>query len=172
MAMRFALSLCRRLRLPPHEAEDFCQELLTDLLARLHAFDPAQGELGAFALICFRHRVAELTHHIHRQRAQSYPASLDEPRPGGFTLGETLAESDGYSAWVGQQVNAFAAVERRIDLEHANVVLTKDDVALCAALVRGDCNPARHAGLSRTTAFRRLQEIRLRLRAAGIASAA
>jgi len=172
MAMRMARGLCRRLDLPAHEAEDFCQELLTDLLARLPAFDPTQGELGAFALTCFRHQVAELAHRTRRQRTMQHPVSLDDPLPGGLTVGAMVAEADGYGAWMGQPTDASAEVERRIDLERAANVLTEADAPLCTALARGDRDPARRAGLSRTTAFRRVRELRLRLCAAGIASAA
>ena len=171
MAVRMSHGLCRRLGLPAREAEDFSQELVTDFLARLPAFDPAQGELGAFALICFRHQVSQLAHRTHRQRALQHSVSLDDPSPGGLTVGALFAEADGYGAWMGQPTDAFAAAERRIDLEHAATVLTEEDVPLCAALARGDTDPARHAGLSRTTAFRRVRELRLRLRAAGVASA-
>ena len=73
---------------------------------------------------------------------------------------------------MGQPTNSFAEVERRLDLERASTVLTEEDAPLCAALARGDVSPARHAGLSRTTAFRRVRELRLRLCAAGISSAA
>jgi RNA polymerase sigma-70 factor (ECF subfamily) len=44
-----ARRLVRRLRLPAHEREDLRQDLLVDLIARLPAFDPARGRLGAFA---------------------------------------------------------------------------------------------------------------------------
>lgn len=172
MAGRMARGLCRRLGLPAHDSEDFSQELLTDFIGRLPAFDPDQGELGAFALTCFRHRVAQLAHRTHRQRALHHPVSLDDPLPGGGTVGGLYAEADGYGAWMGQPTNSFAEVERRLDLERASTVLTNEDAPLCAALARGDASPARHAGLSRTTAFRRVRELRLRLCAAGISSAA
>ena len=172
MAERMARSLCRRLGLPVHEAEDFCQDLLTDFLARLPAFNAAQGELGAFALICFRHQVTLLAHRTHRLRALQHPVSLDDPMPGGGSVGASFAEADGYGAWMGQPTDAFAAVERRLDLERAASVLTDEDAPLCAALARGDTDPAHHAGLSRTTAFRRVRELRLRLCAAGVTSGA
>ena len=172
IAGRMARGLCRRLGLPAHESEDFSQELLTDFIGRLPAFDPDQGELAAFALTCFRHRVALLAHRTHRHRALHHPVSLDDPLPGSGSVGSLYAEADGYGAWLGQPTDAFADVERRLDLERASTALTDEDAPLCAALARGDVNPARHAGLSRTTAFRRVRELRLRLCAAGIPSAA
>lgn len=173
MAERMSRGLCRRLGLPAHDAEDFAQDLLTDLLARLPGFNPDQGGLGAFALTCFRHHAALLAHRTHRHRALHHSISLDDPLPdGGATVGAVLSEADGYGAWMGQQTDAFADVNRRLDLERVADVLTEEDAPLCAALARGDVDPARHAGLSRTTAFRRVREMRLRLCAAGIAPAA
>lgn len=173
MAVRMARGLCRRLGLPAHDAEDFAQDLLTDLLARLPRFNPGQGQLGAFALTCFRHHAALLAHRTQRYRTLHHPTSLDDPLPeGSATVGAVLSEADGYGAWMGQQTDAFADVNWRIDLERVADVLTEEDAPLCAALARGDVDPARHAGLSRTTAFRRVREMRLRLCAAGIAPAA
>lgn len=173
MAVRMARGLCRRLGLPAHESEDFAQDLLTDLIARLPGFNPAQGELGAFALTCFRHHAALLAHRTQRHRALHHPTSLDDPLPdGSATVGAVLSEADGYGAWMGQQTDAFVNVDRRLDLERVADVLTEADAPLCAALARGDVDPARRAGLSRTTAFRRVRELRLRLRAAGIAPVA
>lgn len=73
---------------------------------------------------------------------------------------------------MGQPVDSYAAVERRVDLERALSGLADEHLPVCAALARGMPGTDRHAGLSRTTAFRRVREIRLRLSAAGIASAA
>lgn len=172
MAERMSHGLCRRLGLPAHDAEDFAQDLLTDLLARLPGFNPAQGELGAFALTCFRHHAALLAHRTQRHRTLHHSTSLDDPLPDGDTVGAVLSEADGYGAWMGQPANAFVEVERRVDLERVATVLTEEDAPLCAALARGDADPARHAGLSRTTAFRRVREMRLRLCAAGATPAA
>lgn len=172
MAERMAHGLCRRLGLPSHEAEDFAQDILTDFLARLPGFNPGQGELGAFALTCFRHRAALLAHRTHRHRALHHSVSLNDPLPEGGTVGDLFAEADGYAAWMGQPVDSYAAVERRVDLERALSGLADDHLPVCAALAREMPGTARHAGLSRTSAFRRVREIRLRLSAAGIASAA
>lgn len=172
MAMRMARGLCRRLGLPAHEAEDFSQELLTDFLSRLPAYNAAQGPLAAFALVCFRHHLSLLAHRVQRHRTLHHAVSLDDPLPGGGSVGSRCAEADGYAAWMGQPVDTYAAVERRIDLERAVAVLPAEDLAICAALARGVPGPARHVGMSRTTAFRRVREVRLCLSVAGITSAA
>lgn len=88
MAERMAHGLCRRLGLPAHDAQDFAQDILTDFLARLPAFNPGQGELGAFALTCFRHHAALLAHRTHRHRALHHSVSLDDPLPEGGTVGD------------------------------------------------------------------------------------
>lgn len=172
IAERMARGLCRRLRLPADEAEDLRQDLLTDLIARLPGFDPALGTLAAFAMTCFRHRATVLTRRACRERAMRHPTSLDDPLPGGLTVGGALREADGYGAWVGQPTDAIAALERQLDLDRAAQALGEEDVQLCRVLARGETSPARKVGLSRTTAFRRLREMRLRLLAAGVSSAA
>jgi hypothetical protein len=100
--------------------------------------------------------------------------SLDDPLPGepGRTFGETLADDAGYGAWMGQPTDHFATLERRLDLERAAEAFDAADLPLAAALARGEAHAPARVGLSRTTAFRRTQEMRLRLLAAGVASAA
>jgi hypothetical protein len=166
--------LRRRLRLPRHEQEDLRQDLLADLLARLPGFDPARGGLPAFAAACFRHRAARLAVRHRRDAAARARLSLDDrlPHGEGLTLADTLAEDAGIGAWLGQPTDRFGALERRLDLERAAGALQVEDMALCAALARGEADAHAEAGLSRTTAFRRVREMRLRLLAAGVRSAA
>jgi hypothetical protein len=83
-----------------------------------------------------------------------------------------VAEDGGYAAWLGQPTDRIAMVERRLDLERASQALSADDMPLLAALARGGSRAPAQAGLSRTTAFRMVHEMRLRLYAAGVASAA
>jgi hypothetical protein len=92
--------------------------------------------------------------------------------PSGTTLGSTVAESDGVGAWLGQPLDPYGDVDRRLDVARAAEGLSADDASLCCALLRGESHAAQRAGLSRTTAFRRLREMRLALSARGIASAA
>jgi RNA polymerase sigma-70 factor (ECF subfamily) len=104
LAEQEARRLCRGLGLPAQEREDLRQDLLTDFLARLPAFDPAKGALEAFARICFRHAATRIARRVQRERAGRHPLSLDDALPGGdgLTLGDTLGEADGYAAWCGQ----------------------------------------------------------------------
>ncbi len=174
LADRYARRLCRSLRFAAHELEDVRQDLLTDLLARLRDYDAERGELRGFAATCFKHRVARLALCRRRERAGCAAVSLDDPLPGdeGMTIGSALAEDAGYGAWVGQPTDRIAMLERRLDLERASQTLSPDDMPLLAALARGDAHAPAQAGLSRTTAFRRVQEMRLRLLAVGLSSAA
>lgn len=175
LAAQEARRLCRRLGLPAQEREDVQQELLADFLARLPAFDAARGELAAFARVCFRHRAARIARDVQRERAGRHPLSLDDALPGGdgLTLGDTLGEADGYAAWCGQPTDAIAALERRLDLERAAADLDPEDHPLCAALAEHTPHAlGEQRTMPRMRIYRRLRELRLRLLAAGIPSAA
>lgn len=176
LAEQEARRLCRGLGLPAQEREDLRQDLLTDFLARLPAFDPAKGALEAFARICFRHAATRIARRVQRERAGRHPLSLDDALPGGdgLTLGDTLGEADGYAAWCGQPTDAIAALERRLDLERAAAAaLDPEDHPLCAALAEHTPHAlGERRTMPRARIYRRLRELRLRLLATGIPSAA
>jgi RNA polymerase sigma-70 factor (ECF subfamily) len=175
LAEQEARRLCRGLGLPAQEREDVRQSLLTEFLARLPAFDPVKGALEAFARICFRHAAARFARRLQRERAGRHPLSLDDALPGGdgLTLGDTLGEADGYAAWCGQPSDAFAALERRLDLERALGAIDPEDHPLCATLSHHTPHEfGEQRTMPRMRIYRRLREIRLRLLAAGIPSAA
>ena len=166
-------SLVAQLRLPRHERDDLRQDLLADLIARQSSFDPSRGTWGAFVGTVVAHRATRLAKRIQRERKVFAPVSLDDPRPGteGGTVAEALAERDGYAAWLGHPTDAVAAVERRLDLDRALGNLGRSDRALCAALAWNTPEELSRAGHgARSTLYRRLAEIRLRLMAAGLRS--
>jgi DNA-directed RNA polymerase specialized sigma24 family protein len=172
-ADRAAARLVRRFGLARHEREDLRQEILVDLVDRLRFFDPSRGRLGAFIAMVVKHRTGRLARRIASGR-KSAPLSLDEtiPDSGGITLGDTVAEEDGYAALMGQSVDRFADVERRIDLERALTQLRRSDLSLCCALM--DHTPAQVAAngvAGRASIYRHVHEIRMRLMAAGISAA-
>jgi DNA-directed RNA polymerase specialized sigma24 family protein len=171
-----AARLVRRLRLPAHECDDLSQDLLVDLISRVKGFDPTRGTLGAFAATILAHRAARLAARIRRDRDLFAPVSLDDPLTGpdgGGTLGDTIAEADGYAAMVGQPPDRFAVVERRLDLDRALGALRGSDLALCGRLIHRTPTELSQDGLgSRATLYRQVQEIRLRLMTAGLAAAA
>jgi DNA-directed RNA polymerase specialized sigma24 family protein len=170
-----ARRLVRRLRLPVHEREDLRQDLLTDLIARLAAFDPARGTLAAFAGAIIEHRATRLSERLRRHRAVFAPVSLDDPvvDAEGTTLGETIAESGGYPAMMGQPADGFAAVERRLDVERAFGTLSRSDLDLCSHLTHRTPTELSQKGFgARATLYRQVQEIRLQLMTAGLSAAA
>jgi len=171
-----ARRLVRRLRLSRAELDDIRQDLLVDLIARLPAFDRERGSLGAFAGVVLRNHATRIAARIKRERAAfgAVPVSLDEEQPGrdGGTRGELTAEEDGLSAWLGQPVDAFAEVERRLDVERGLGLLDRRNGALCAALAHTTVESLAAQGRgSRSGLYRRLEEIRLALMAHGLEAA-
>ena len=142
-----ARRLIRQARLPYADLADLRQELLVDLIARLPAFDPSRGTIGAFAGVVLAHKAAEIARVIRRERRLfgSVPISLDEPVRGanGAIRGDLVAEHDGLGAHLGQPTDRFAEIDRRLAVERAIGALPAHDRALCAALL--DATPHRLA---------------------------
>jgi RNA polymerase sigma-70 factor (ECF subfamily) len=171
-----ARRLVRRLRLSRAEIDDIRQDLLVDLIARLPAFDRERGSLGAFAGVVLRNHATRIAARIKRERATfgAVPVSLDEVPPGrdGAPRGALTAEEDGFFAWLGQPVDAFAAVEQRLDVERGLGTLDPRDGALCAALAHTTVESLAAQGRgSRSGLYRRLKDIRLALMAHGLEAA-
>lgn len=171
-----ARRLLRRLALPRHDLDDLRQQLLTDLIARLPAFDPQRGSLGAFSNVALRHESCRIAMAVARERRLrgATPVSLDEPAPGqeDVTRGELVSDQDGLSAWHGQPVDPVAAAELRIDVEKSLGALARRDGALCAALVERTVDELAANGVgARRTLYRRVREIRMALAAEGLSPA-
>lgn len=171
-----ARRLIRKLRLSKEDLVDVRQDLLVDLIARLPAFDRERGSLGAFANVVLRNHATRIAARIKRERAAfgAVPVSLDEVPPGGngATRGALTAEEDGLSAWLGQPADGFAAIEQRLDVERGLGLLDRRDGALCAALAHTTIERLAAQGRgSRSTLYRRLEEIRLALTAHGLKAA-
>jgi RNA polymerase sigma-70 factor (ECF subfamily) len=172
LADQQAHRVCRKAGLPPQDREDLRQDLLLDLLSRLRSFEPNRGTLAALASTCFRHRAGRLTARARRERAFRHPVSLDAPLPGsdGLAMGDTVAEADGYSAWLGQPTDAITATERRLDLDRALGSLPRTALPLCAALTGQTPHELAEAGYApRTSLYRQVRGLRLDLLAAGVA---
>ncbi|SRR5581483_8645281 len=171
-----ARRLLRQLRLSRVDLSDLRQELLLDLIARLPAFDPDRGSLGAFAGIVMANRATRIANKVKRDRRLygAMPASLDETLPDsdGATRGDLVAEEDGLAAYFGQPVDAFAEVERRLDVERGLGTLDPNDGTLCAALSRTTVDRLAGGGRrARSSLYRRVKDIRLALLAAGLRAA-
>lgn len=171
-----ARRLIRKLRLSKDDLADVRQELLVDVIARLPAFDPKRGSLGAFAGIVMANRAARVAHKVKRERRLygAVPTSLDETLPDsdGPTRGDLFSEGEGLSAYFGQPVDAFAEVERRLDVERGLGALDPDEARLSAALSQSNIDELVDRGhAARSSLYRRVKNIRLALLAAGLKAA-
>lgn len=168
-----ARRLVRQLRLPRPDLDDVRQDLLVDLIGRLPAFDPERGSMGAFAGIVLANRATRIANRVRRERRifGSVPVSLDEiiPDSHGLTRGDLVAEDEGLAAYFGQPVDAFAATEKRLDLERGLGSLDRGDGALSAALSQTTVDRLAAGGYgARSSLYRRVRDIRLALTAVGV----
>ena len=168
-ADRAARRFCRKHARQFVEHEDIRQELLLDLLSRLHQFDARRSPLRPFVVMCFAHRLAQLLRAARREHATRHPVELDAPVVTGgiICVIDNLAESDGFGTWIGQPTDQILALELRLDFDRALSAMAADVVPLCAALLRHGSS-RRGPSMSRTTLHRRKHDLRCRLLAAGI----
>lgn len=171
-----ARRLLRQLRLPKDDLSDIRQDLVLDALKRLKSFDSARGSLGAFLNAVMANKATRIARQVkaHRRLFGANPVSLDEPIPAfeGMARGDLLSEDDGFAARCGQPMDAFAAVERRVDLERRLGILSRRDSALCAALSQASVEElAVHGRGARASLYRRVRDIRLALTASGLRAA-
>ena len=168
-----AARLVRQFLLPRHERHDLRQDLLVDLIIRLKAFDPTRGTLGAFVGTVVVHQAGRLANRIRRERAMFPPISLDDQHvnSGGLTLGDTIAEADGYAALMGQPADRYAGLERRLDFQRALSSLEPSNLRLCTGLVDRSPTELSQLGIGgRASVYRQVREVRLQLLAAGISA--
>lgn len=161
----------RRLGLPEEDREDLRQDLLVDLLARLPAFDPARGTIGAFAETVFAHRAHRFVRALAERRRLFGAASLDEPLPEApcLTRGDLIAETDGHLAMMGQPCARPDAAVRGAEFEHILASLSPEAADLAHALIEiGPTAASRRFRTPRSTFYRRIDRLRLDLLVAGI----
>jgi RNA polymerase sigma-70 factor (ECF subfamily) len=171
-----ARRLIRQLRLPRSDLDDIRQDLLVDLIGRMSAFDPERGSIGALAGTILANRATRIANKVSRERRTFgfVPVSLDEtiPDSDGLTRGDLVAEDEGLAAYFGQPVDAFAAAERRLDLERGLGSLDPHDGALIATLSQTTLDRLAANGRgARSTLYRRVRDIRLALAAVGVRAA-
>jgi DNA-directed RNA polymerase specialized sigma24 family protein len=174
-----ATRLACRHALPNHELDDVRQDLITDVIARSPAFDDARASPSTFVAMVAANRAALLGRRYYRQQCLygRSPVSLDEPigddDGAPVTRGDLVAEADGYAAWMGHASDPFRETERRLDLRAAAQLLPDRLRGLCDALTGDTASGAsRSQNRSRAEIYRCLREVRLRFRAAGLASPA
>lgn len=160
----------RQFRLPFHDVEDIQQQILLEILARWPAYAPGRGTPGEFLNVVIQHILSRIARRIVRGR-RTVPWSLDAPIGGldGATYRDILPASDGLGALFGQPFDAHAETERRLDLERGLGELNADDLAFCRAIADDGVarlNPKTHG--ARSTRYRRLDRVRLDLRAHGV----
>lgn len=166
-----AARLVRRFRLPTADRDDFCHDILLDLFIRLRDFDPCRGTMMAFTVIVIRHAVARLAARLRRERTLFASVSLDDPinRSDGATLGDTFGEQDGYLALIGGATNPIAVLETQLSLIRALNTLPAGCLHTCSKLLNGsDTWPGVEPAPSRASQYRQLNDVRLRLLAAGL----
>ncbi len=114
-----ARRLARRLRLPQSDLADLRQELLFDLIARLPAFDPERGSLGAFAGTVMAHKGVGIARKIQCERRLfgAEPISVDDPERSW--LRETVPEDRGLGALLGGSRDAHASMDLAQDVTRA-----------------------------------------------------
>jgi DNA-directed RNA polymerase specialized sigma24 family protein len=146
-----------RLRLTPEAAEDVRQDLLLDLVRRMATYDPARGPIGPFAGRILRNRGSELA------------AAIVADRRALFSVAEPQSVHDVHV----QQVSdpGDEGRDRRLSLFMALRRLSSRDRAFCLALARFSMDRLAAAGFgSRAGLYRRVQDLRCRVAAFGLAA--
>ena len=171
-----ARRLVRRLRLPRHALDDVRQDLLIDALARLAAFDPARGSIGAFVATVMTHRATRIMRRVIAERRMFgfEPTSIDAPIKDGEsdTLADMIASDGGLGAVWGQAGEDASTSSIRLDVEHCLGALDRRDGVLCAALTTRSVDELSADGHgSRAGLYRRIQTLRGTLLARGLAAA-
>lgn len=170
-----ARALVRALRRPAHEIEDIRQDLLTDLISRLPAFDPARGSLGAFAGRLARNRATEIANAVCRERRLwgACPLSLDQHAASDEAgLMARMPTDQGLGALLPQSTDWPTTSDRTLDLEQGLAWLSPEERALSAALLTSTIDGLSARGFgSRAVVFRRLRSVRLNLMARGLSPA-
>lgn len=160
-----------RLRLPKGEWEDIRQDLLSDFLRRLPAYDHERGSLQAFAQVVFTHRAARIARRIgteRRTRGALLSLELpldDDPRPLREGVGE-----DARLWFSGEPAETTA--ERRHDVDRVLQLLAAPDRELCTGLAVYTASALARAGFgSRSQLYRRVADLRCVLTAHGLGPA-
>ena len=163
----------QRLRLPGSDRADLRQEFLLDLIARLPAFDPERGSLGAFAGTVAAHKSVDIARKLRRERRLfgANPISIDDPERSD--LRETVADDGGLAHLFGMAGDRAGRADLAVDVTQAVATLPTALRSLCTLLQSETPTAARRkSGLSRATFYRRLREVRLRFLIEGVRAAA
>ena len=156
--------LVRDRAVPGMDRDDFTQDLLTDLLGRRKAYNPRLASFRTFAERVVRHRAANLRMPTSRSIAERNMMSLDAPPPGtneiALPLGELLpAESAFTEDEIGVQIDMSRFLRTL-----PGSLLDPCDILLADSVTAG----AREAGISRSSVYAQLPDLRARAKSAGL----
>lgn len=172
---RQSCGLARRLGLGAIEREDLVQDLLVDLIPRLRFYDPAKASPATFVTMVVSNRAVLVALRYSRERLLSgrCPISLDQEAFDAegeqCSLGHLVAESHGYGALMGNRIDRFEEVERRLDIGSTLARLPRNLHTVWKVLATTSPTRASQAGHgSRTHLYRQIRELRLRFRMAGL----
>lgn len=171
-ASHYAWRIGKSLGLDVEDVADVRQELLLEVLRRSGYFDPARAAWATFADMIIRHAANDVADRIvgSQRNDGGFLNDITVPRRGvRVRLTDVLAEADGLSAaWSGAD-DPFVNTELRIDLERFIAGLPDALRCLCRLLQSEmPADAQRLSGLSKSEFYRQLEELGMRLRAAGL----
>lgn len=153
-AVHHARRVARRLRLAPRDQEDVEQEIVLALLLRRSDFDPERAGWSTFVDLVVGNMASAIAGRIVTVRSREQPLS-SEHDPGVEELADFHAHSSEASVVLGLSLEQFIS---SLPTGHAFVtrLMIEEDGDVTEAL--------RRSGLSSSEFFRRLREVRMRLR--------
>jgi RNA polymerase sigma factor (sigma-70 family) len=148
--------------------EDVTQDLLLHYLQQRDRYDPGRSSVATFAARVCGHRAIGMHAKASAQKRGSGVSvkSLSEPvaigQAGENILLESTISADSFNMNLGRQTQPEAELrDLQIDIEHI-LAGVRPDVALFARRLAHESvsEAARSAGISRATAYRRVQKLR------------
>ena len=157
-ANRCACRIGRSLRLSASDIHDIRQDLLLELVRRAPRFD-GQASWTTFAQMVVRHAGQDVADRWHRHHR----------RHGGSLDDSERANEEGLAAWWAGGFVSSGAIHLRLDIQRFLENLPDGLRLLCQLLANEERSEAlAKSGFSRSEFFRKLHELRMRLRAFGI----
>jgi DNA-directed RNA polymerase specialized sigma24 family protein len=165
-ATRFGLSSADR--------EDLHQELMLDLLERAGQFDPKKGSAGTFTGLLSQHRASDFLHRLTKDRSRLSFCSGIAANEGESDDLDTWVDTDSVVPLWGEVTNGFDEIHAARDLDQALSRMDDEQRALFALLVEHQDVPSalEGSGVSSSTFYRRLADLKMHLRMFGLKPAA
>jgi hypothetical protein len=161
-----ARSLAKANASPGMGFDDYEQDLITNLIRRTPAFDPARASYPTFADVVIRHRARDLSIQTVSRRAECQMMSLDAVMPDVDGTEQSLLDRLPDEAALSDD-----AVALRIDLRRLLSGLTQSECQGLEILLDDNvAQGARRAGINRSTAYDRIERFRARVATCGLAA--